>query len=132
MSFEVAALGWMGLLQAVYLGVYAILANRTVGITYSLSSREETRELTGIAGRSKRALINQFEASSFFLLGISFVILSGQSTQLTCSLAAVVLAARTAYLPAYLFALSPWRSLIWGTGFLANVTLFILPLIFGS
>jgi uncharacterized MAPEG superfamily protein len=37
------------------------------------------------------------------------------------------LGARVAYVPAYAFGLSPWRSLIWMVGLFATLTLLLIP-----
>ena len=39
------------------------------------------------------------------------------------------LAARVLYIPAYAFGWTPWRSAIWGVGFLATLTMLIAALI---
>ena len=74
-------------------------------------------------GRLFRAMNNHFEGLILFTLAVVVITLSGQSSTFTQTCAWIYLAARIAYVPAYYFGLSPWRSAIWAVGFTATVTL---------
>ena len=128
MTAELTALSLAALLQVVQFMAYSVAANRQVGTTYALSSRDEPRQLTGVAGRLQRALTNHFEGLILFSIAVLVITLSDQSTSVTQMAAWVYLGARVLYVPAYAFALNPWRSVIWTIGFLATVAMLVAPL----
>ncbi|MCB1883157.1 MAG: MAPEG family protein [Geminicoccaceae bacterium] len=128
MTPELTALALAGLLQFLQFLLYSVLANREVGPRYALGPRDEPRQLTGLAGRAQRALNNHFEGLILFTLAVVVVSLGNQSTAFTAACAWVYLAARLAYVPAYLFALTPWRSLIWSLGLGASVLMLLAAL----
>ena len=92
-------------------------------------ARDEKRDLTGAAGRLQRALTNHFEGLVLFTLAVTVVTLGEKSSPLTAACGWTYLAARVAYVPAYAFALSPWRSLVWAAGFLATALMIGLALL---
>ena len=61
-------------------------------------------------------------------LAVVVVTLGNQSTEVTRYAAWTYLAARLLYIPAYAFGWSPWRSVIWGVGFLATMTIILAAL----
>jgi uncharacterized MAPEG superfamily protein len=71
---------------------------------------------------------NHFEG--LILFGIAAVVISvtGQSTGLTAACAWAYLAARILYIPAYVFGLVPWRSLIWAVGWIATFVMLVAAL----
>ena len=129
MTPELLVLTLAALLQAVQFAVYSTLAQMQVGSNYAASSRDKPRQLTGMAGRSQRALTNHFEGLTLFTVAVTVVTLASQSTTLTQNAAWLYLAARVVYIPAYLFGWNPWRSAIWFVGFLATFTMLIAALI---
>ena len=128
MTPELTVLALLGLWHAVTLSAYAVAANLQVGTGYALSSRDEARRLTGLAGRLQRALQNGTEALVFFAPAALIVAVTGQSTGVTAACAWAVLGARILYLPAYGLGLVPGRSLVWAVGFLATLALYIAAL----
>ena len=129
MTAELTALSLAALLQALQFAAYSITANRQVGPRYAMSPRDEPRQLTGAAGRLQRALINHFEGLILFTIAVVVVTLSDRSNAVTQMAAWVYLGARVLYVPAYVFGLSPWRSLIWFVGFLATLAMLVMPLL---
>ncbi len=129
MTPELTVLTLAGLLQAAQFTAYSITANRQVGPKAAMSPRDRKIELTGTAGRLQRALNNHFEGLILFTLAVVVVTLGDQSTPVTTACAWIYLAARIAYVPAYAFGLSPWRSLIWFVGFGATIAMLIAALI---
>lgn len=129
MTPELHVLVLAALLQVVQFVIYSIMANRQVGPTYALGPRDEPRPLTGRAGRAQRAMNNHFEG--LILYGIAALVLSyaDKGTGLTAACAWIYLAARVLYVPAYLFALIPWRSFIWFAGFGATLLMLLSTLI---
>ncbi|CAN0580001.1 unnamed protein product [Ectocarpus sp. 12 AP-2014] len=129
MTAELTALTLAALLQGVQFAAYSVFAQRQVGSKYAASPRDKPRELTGTAGRLQRALNNHFEGLILFTIATVVVTLSDQSSHFTATCAWVYLLARAAYVPAYVFGLAPWRSLIWFAGFLATMFMLITALL---
>jgi uncharacterized MAPEG superfamily protein len=125
MTPELTALALAGLLQALQFAFYSVAGNLQVGPRKALGPRDEPVVLTGKAGRLQRALNNHFEGLILFTLAVTVVSLGDRNTSLTAIAAWTYLGARILYVPAYYFGLSPWRSLIWFTGFLATLALLL-------
>lgn len=136
MTPELTALALAGLLQVVQYVLMAVPANLELGVAKTLSPRDPDRlgkplveQVSPRTGRLIRALDNHFEGLILFTLAVVVVTLSGRSSVLTAVCAWTYLAARTAYVPAYAFGLSPWRSLIWFAGFAATTLMLLATLI---
>ena len=129
MTPELTALALAGLLQMAQFCAYSITANRQVGPRVAMGPRDTPVQLTGTAGRLQRAMNNHFEGLILFTLGVVVVTLSGRSGPLTAACAWTYLAARLAYVPAYVLGLAPWRSLIWLLGFLATAVILLSSLL---
>ena len=54
--------------------------------------------------------------------------MSGQTSAFTAAAAWIYLAARVLYVPAYAFGWTPWRSVIWGIGFMATMAMILSAL----
>ncbi|MGL4236107.1 MAPEG family protein [Tabrizicola sp.] len=131
MTPELTALALAGLLQAVQFTLFAIPANRELGVGYTSSPRDypASRQLSTRTGRMQRALNNHFEALILFTIAVVVVTLGNQSTTVTQYAAWAYLAARVLYIPAYAFGWRPWRSAIWSIGFFATLTMIVAALI---
>lgn len=136
MTNELTVLTLAALLQVVQFALMSIPANLELGTSKTLSPRDPARlggDLQSLVsprtGRLIRAMNNHFEALILFTIAVLVITLSDQSGPLTQTCAWVYLAARIAYIPAYAFGLTPWRSLIWFTGFLATCIMLITALI---
>ncbi|WP_187430280.1 hypothetical protein ROLI_007750 [Roseobacter fucihabitans] len=136
MSPELTALTLAALLQVVQFALMAIPANLELGTAKTLGPRDPKRLGGGLqdlvsprTGRLIRAMNNHFEALILFTIAVLVVTLSDQSTPVTATCAWVYLGARLAYIPAYAFGWSPWRSLIWGAGFGATVLMLLAALV---
>lgn len=137
MTPELTILALAGLLQALQFAAMAIPANIELGMGKTTSARDPDRmggktmleQLSTKTGRLARALNNHFEALILFTLAVVVVELSGQNTKFTAGCAIAYLIARVAYVPAYYFGLSPWRSYIWFIGFGATLAMIISTLI---
>ncbi len=129
MTPELTALTLAALLQVAQFCLYSVLGNRQVGVRKALGPRDAKIELTGYAGRAQRALNNHFEGLILFGIAVMILTYSDQTTELTSACAALYLIARVLYVPAYLFGLSPWRSVIWFLGFGATTVMLIAALI---
>ena len=129
MTPELTILTLAALWQVVHFALYSVTAQRQVGSKYAASPRDEQRPLTGMAGRLQRAMNNHFEGLILFAIAALVLTFADKATARTAVLAAIYLAARILYLPAYAFGWTPWRSLIWFVGFLATVALLVQPLL---
>ena len=131
MAPELTVLALAGLLQAAQYAAFAIPANRELGVGYTSSPRDRppTRALSQTTSRLQRALTNHFEGLILFTLAVVVVTLGNQSSIVTQISAWLYLAARVLYIPAYAFGWRPWRSAIWGIGFLATLTMIVASLI---
>jgi uncharacterized MAPEG superfamily protein len=131
MTPELTVLTLSALLQVVQYALFAIPANRDLGMGYTSSARDRapSRELSQFASRMQRAFNNHFEGLILFTIAVLVVTLSNQSTPATQYAAYAYLAARIVYIPAYAFGWRPWRSAIWFVGFLATLFMLIAALI---
>jgi uncharacterized MAPEG superfamily protein len=131
MTPELTALALAGLLQAAQFTLFAIPANRELGVGYTSSARDRppSRQMSVVTGRLQRALNNHFEGLILFTLAVVVVTLGNQSTPVTQYAAWAYLAARILYIPAYAFGWRPWRSAIWAVGFFATLTMIVAALL---
>ena len=131
MTPELTALALAGLLQVVQYAIFAVPANVELGVAYTSSPRDTPppKPLSVLTARLQRAMNNHFEGLILFTLAVVVVTLGDQSTPTTQSAAWTYLGARILYVPAYAFGWRPWRSAIWGVGFLATLTLLIAALV---
>jgi len=129
MTPELTVLALAALLQYAQYALFSVLANLQVGPRAALGPRDTPITLTGRAGRAQRAMNNHFEALILFTIAVLVTHLADRSTGLTATLAWIYLGARLLYIPAYMFGLSPWRSLIWFVGWLATLGLLFLAVI---
>jgi uncharacterized MAPEG superfamily protein len=102
--------------------------NRDAGAEYNASPRDTQPEFSPLTGRLRRAVSNHFEALTLFTIAVVVVTLSGAASGLTAACAWIYLAARILYVPAYAFGWSPWRSVIFGVGFIATLVMIVLAL----
>ena len=136
MTPELTALTLAGLLQVVQFILMAVPTNLEIGVGKTASPRDPDRlgkplveQVSPRTGRLIRALENHFEGLILFSLAVVVITLSNQSTLVTQTCAWFYLAARIAYVPAYYFGLSPWRSYIWMVGFGATALMLVAALI---
>ena len=131
MTPELTALALAGLLQVVQYALFALPANLELGPGYTSSPRDRppSRAMSVRTGRLQRALTNHFEGLILFTLAVAVTTLSGRSTAFTAACGWIYLAARILYVPAYTLGWRPWRSAIWGVGFLATTVMIVASLI---
>jgi uncharacterized MAPEG superfamily protein len=125
MTPELTALTLATLLQAVQYLLYALPANLELGPRYTSGTRDgpPPKALSPRTARLGRALQNHFEGLILFGIAVTVITLSNQSSPLTAACAYLYLAARILYIPAYAYGLNPWRSLIWGLGFISTLVI---------
>lgn len=129
MTPELLALTLAALLQVLQFCAYSAASIRQVGPRKAAGPRDKHIELTGTAGRLQRAMNNHFEGLILFTIAVVVVTYADQSTQLTMLCSATYLIARVLYVPAYIFGLAPWRSIIWFVGLIATVIMLIAALV---
>lgn len=136
MTPELTALTLAALLQVVQFVLMAVPANIELGQGKTLSPRDRDRlggsmedMLSTRTARLYRAMNNHFEGLILFGIACVVVTLANKSGTFTTTCAYAYLIARIAYVPAYAFGLSPWRSYIWFVGFGATVLMLIAALL---
>jgi uncharacterized MAPEG superfamily protein len=131
MTPELTALALAGLLQMLQFTIFAIPANKELGVGYTSSPRDRppSRQMSVVTGRLQRAMNNHFEGLILFTLAVVVVTLGNQSTPVTQYAAWTYLGARVLYIPAYALGWRPWRSAIWTVGFLATLTMIVAALL---
>ena len=131
MTPELTALALAGLLQALQFVVFAVPANLELTPAWTSSPRDRPppRPMAITTARMQRALTNHFEGLILFTLAVVVVTLGQQANPFTDACAYTYLAARVAYVPAYVLGLSPWRSAIWFIGFCATVAMILSALV---
>lgn len=126
---ELFILGLAAILQAIQIGLAGAALNRDVGAQWNAGPRDREPDLSPLTGRLRRAVNNHFEGLIFFTIAVLLVTLTVFSTPLTTICAWVYLLARVLYVPAYAFGWSPWRSVIWGAGFVATMVMIVTALL---
>lgn len=132
MTPELTALALAGLLQAAQFVLMSVNVNREIGSVRTTGPRDNddlARDLSPRTGRLVRAMNNHFEGLILFTLAVVVVSLSGNAGAFTAACAWAYLVARILYVPAYAFGWSPWRSVIWMTGFAATVAMIVASLL---
>ncbi|MGR3453304.1 MAPEG family protein [Pseudooceanicola sp.] len=128
MTPELTALALAALLQIGQLALYSVAGQAQAGTGAALKPRDEPIELTGKAGRIKRAMDNHFEGLILFAIAVLVLAMADKSGPVTILCSWLYLAARVLYIPAYIFGWVPWRSLIWLVGLAATVMLLLTAL----
>jgi uncharacterized MAPEG superfamily protein len=131
MTPELTALTLATLLQIAQFVLYAVPANNelTPGYTMSPRDREPSRDMSEQTARLGRAFDNHFQGLILFGIAVGVIQMSGQNSGFTAFCGWIYLLARVAYVPAYAKGLSPARSIIWFTGFLATFFMLLAALI---
>ena len=129
MTPELTVLALLALLQAAQIGIAAMVMNADVGASWNAGPRDSQPAFSPLTGRLRRAVNNHFESLAFFTIAVVVVSLSGQGSTFTAACAWVHLLARVIYVPAYAFGWAPWRSVIWGVGFVACMAMILAALI---
>lgn len=132
MLVEAQVLGYAVLLAVVQLVLYGVAGNLQLGVRYTAGPRDEERRLSGAAGRLQRAFNNHIEGLVLYIAAVVLVSVGQASSVATETAAWIYLAARCAYLPAYLSGAPYLRSAIWAVGFFATLAIVVLALVGAS
>ena len=94
--------------------VLAVAATGQVGLPPLAGNREGLPEMTGWAGRAKRAHLNMVENLVLFAALVLIAVVSQKTTALTATGAAIFFWARLVFAIVYLIGI-PWlRTMVWG------------------
>lgn len=128
-SAELLVLGLAAILQAIQIALAGAAMNRDAGAEYNAGPRDTPPDLSPMTGRLRRAVNNHFEGLAFFTIAVVLVQFTQSNSGLTAICAWLYLLARILYVPAYAFGWSPWRSIIFGVGFLASFVMIVTALL---
>ena len=118
-----------GLSVIIMLIVQSYLATQQHGIKI-LAERKEHITLTGIAGRSDRAVKNSIFSLVFVLPAVMALALIGQSTKETVIALQIFIIVRILYFVAYLFLITWVRSCLWWAGTICIFYLYAIAINF--
>ena len=107
--------------------VQSYLATRQHGMKI-LAERREHITLTGIAGRSDRAVKNSILSLVFVLPAVMALALIGQSANETVIALQIFLVVRILYFIAYLFVITWVRSCLWWAGTICIFYLYVIAI----
>lgn len=129
MTPALTALACALLVQIATVGIMASVANRELGHKVTTGPRDGALPpMSPRLGRLRRACTNGFEGLALFAPAVLILTLAQISTPLTTLAAWTYVAARLAYLPAYAYGWTPWRSVIWFVGLCATLVLLLSAL----
>ena len=135
MTPELTVLTLAGLLQGAQFALMSVRVNMELPKGKAMGPRDPDRlgkpipdQVTPRTGRLIRAMNNHFEALIMFTLAVVVIIVGDKATGLSAGCAWTFLVARLAYVPAYYFGLTPWRSIIWMIGFMATMLMLLSAL----
>ena len=128
MTPELMALTLAALLQVLQFCAYSLASIMQVGVNKAAGPRDKAIVLTGTAGRLQRAMNNHFEGLILFTIAVVVITYTDQSDSTTMLFAFTYLGGRLLFVPAYVFGLAPWRSLIWFIGLAATVAMLLSAL----
>lgn len=128
-SPELTALGCAAILQTVQIGLAALSMSKDGLSQWNAGPRDTEPTFSPLTGRLRRAVNNHFEALAFFTIAVVLVQFNGSNSGLTAVCAGLYLLARLVYVPAYAFGWTPWRSVIFGVGFLATMTMIVTAIL---
>lgn len=129
MPFELIQLLIAVLLVPVHFAPFAVLANIELGPAYTSGPRDTPMSgLSPVCGRLKRAYENYLESLPWFAIVMFTAHLAERADVVVTTCGWVYLAARVAYLPAYVSGVPLVRSVIWlfATGAIFLIALWLL------
>jgi uncharacterized MAPEG superfamily protein len=113
MSPDLKYLLYSVILTFVQVLIAAAMANQAVGLTTLAGNREGMADMTGIAGRAKRAHLNMIENMVLFTALVLIAGAAGKANANTAMGAMIFFWARLAYAIVYLVGV-PWlRTVVW-------------------
>ena len=129
LSAELLVHGLAAILQAVQIGLAAWSMNRDGLAEWNASPRDSVPVFSPLTGRLRRAVDNHFEALVLFTIAVVLVQFTQSNGTLTAACAWAYLIARILYVPAYALGWTPWRSAIFGVGFIATMAMILAAIL---
>lgn len=125
MKPEMMILVWCVALTVVQMLVATIGAQLQVGLPMLAGNHEKFPEITGWAGRARRAHYNMLENLVLFVALVLVATVAGKTNDMTVMGAQVFLWARIAYALIYLIGI-PWlRTLAWAISIVGLIMIFL-------
>jgi uncharacterized MAPEG superfamily protein len=125
MKPEMMILVWCVALTVVQMLVATIGAQLQVGLPMLAGNHEKFPEITGWAGRARRAHYNMLENLVLFASLVLVATIAGKTNDMTVMGAQVFLWARVAYALIYLIGI-PWlRTLAWAVSIVGLIMIFL-------
>jgi uncharacterized MAPEG superfamily protein len=113
MSIELTMLLYVVILFVAQLIAQIIAEMMEHGIGYLMSSRDDWKNPTGIAGRIERAYFNLLETMPAFAALILIALYTGKVNDMTALGSQIYFWGRLAYFPIYITGIPVLRTLIW-------------------
>jgi uncharacterized MAPEG superfamily protein len=113
MSLDLKYLLFSVLLAFVQVLIAAASANQQVGLSTLAGNREGMAELTGFAGRARRAHLNMIENMVLFTILVLVAAIAGKANAMTAMGALIFFWARLIYAVIYLLGIAWLRTLAW-------------------
>ena len=113
MSLDLKYLLFSVLLTFVQVLIAAAAANQQVGLSTLAGNREGMAQLTGFAGRARRAHLNMLENMVLFTVLVLVAAIAGKANAMTAMGALIFFWARLIYAVIYLLGIAWLRTLAW-------------------
>jgi uncharacterized MAPEG superfamily protein len=124
MTLDLQMLVWSAALALVQMLIAVLGATGQVGLPRLAGNREDLPELTGWAGRARRAHLNMLESLAVFAIVVLVAHVAGRANEMTALGAQVFFWGRVAYAIVYMIGL-PWvRTLTWAVSIVGIVLIF--------
>jgi len=123
MAPEILILALAALLLLAHIMLAVRVKTRQYGTDWNMGARDEDLPpLNPVAGRLERARDNYLETLPLAVIALFGVVLADKANTITAIAGWVWLAARAIYLPLYWTGVPKVRTLVWGIGLLALLT----------
>ena len=121
MSLDLKYLLFSVLLTFVQVLIAAASANKQVGLSTLAGNREGMAQLTGFAGRARRAHLNMLENMVLFTALVLVVAVAGKANAMTAMGALIFFWARLVYAVIYLLGIAWLRTLAWAVSVIGMI-----------
>ena len=128
MTPELTLLAWSIALTLLILVVASVGATMQVGLPKLAGNRDEAPEITGWAGRARRAHSNMLESLPLFAAAILIAQVAGQTNGMTHLGAQLFFWGRVAHAAVYIAGIAWLRTLVWGVS-IVGLVLVLLQLL---
>jgi uncharacterized MAPEG superfamily protein len=125
MSLDLKYLFFSVVLTFVQVLIAAAAANQAVGLPALAGNREGLSELTGFAGRARRAHLNMIENMVLFTALVLIAAVAGKANAMTATGALIFFWARLVYALIYLLGVAWLRTVAWAVSVVGMVMIAI-------